>query len=113
MPAKHAIIIGFLVQDAATIPLACADTNLAWIVPLLALTFHGGIANLVGITLGTPIMSAVRGGRPGVKLLPGIQKATWVDGLLCVVAAVIVAAALRLPDRLRHRAASTARVTAA
>ena len=134
--AKRAIIIGFLVQAAATLPLAFAGTNRAWIVPLLVLTFLGGVANLVaivgyvvastsglpndqqglatglvtmsqqvGITLGTPIMSAVmsavssRSGQTGTELLAGIQAAIWVNGLLCMVAATLVVAALRLPSR--------------
>jgi EmrB/QacA subfamily drug resistance transporter len=47
--AKRAIVVGLLVQAAATIPLAFVSTDPTWIVPLLALTFLGGIANLVAI----------------------------------------------------------------
>ncbi|HEY0258424.1 MAG TPA: MFS transporter, partial [Lacisediminihabitans sp.] len=130
--AKRTITIGFLMQAAATIPLAFAGTDRAWIVPLLVLTFLGGVANLVaivgyvvastsglpddqqglatglvtmsqqvGITLGIPIMSAVmsavsgRTGQAGAGLLPGIQAAIWVNGLLCLVAAILVIAGLR------------------
>ena len=144
--AKRTIIIGFLVQAAATIPLAFAGADRAWIVPLLALTFLGGVANLVaivgyvvastsglpddqqglatglvtmsqqvGITLGTPIMSAVmsavvasRTDPAGSGLLSGVQTAIWVNGLLCVVAAVMVAVALRLPRRTASPAPATA-----
>ncbi|MCL2552380.1 MAG: MFS transporter, partial [Actinomycetia bacterium] len=140
--AKRAIIIGFLVQAAATIPLAFAGADRTWIVPLLVLTFLGGVANLVaivgyvvastsglpddqqglatglvtmsqqvGITLGTPIMSAVMsavvGGRLGTGLLPGIQAAIWVNGLLSIATAVIVVAALRLPRRTASPAPPT------
>lgn len=66
----------------------------------------------VGIALGTPIMSvvmsAVVGGRTGTELLPGVQTAIWVNGLLCVAAAVVVAAALRLPRRTTSSAPATA-----
>jgi MFS family permease len=47
--AKKAIITGFVVQAAATIPLAFLGDSRSWIVPMLALTFLGGIANLVAI----------------------------------------------------------------
>jgi predicted MFS family arabinose efflux permease len=125
--AKKAIIIGFCVQATATIPLAFVGDDLAWIIPLLALTFFGGVANLVaivgyvvastsglpneqqglatglvtmsqqvGIALGTPIMSAVITNQARRGLLPGIQTAIGVNGALCVAAAVLIAAALRL-----------------
>ena len=137
--AKRAILIGFLVQAAATIPLAFAGTDRAWIVPLIALTFLGGIANLVaivgyvvastaglpdqqqglatglvtmsqqvGIALGTPIMSAIVISQAAHGLLPGIQTAVWVNGLLCLVAGVLVAAVLRLPGRAGASEASEA-----
>jgi EmrB/QacA subfamily drug resistance transporter len=47
--AKKAIVIGFGVQAAATIPLAFVGDDRAWIVPLLVVTFFGGVANLVAI----------------------------------------------------------------
>lgn len=47
--AKTAIIIGLVVQAVATAPLAFAGENRDWLVPLLILTFVGGIANLVAI----------------------------------------------------------------
>ncbi len=63
----------------------------------------------VGITLGIPIMSAVisaaaggRTGAAGFALLPGIQAAIWVNGLVCVSAGLIVAVALRLPIEPRR-----------
>lgn len=125
--AKKAIIIGFAVQAAATIPLAFVGDDRAWMIPLLALTFFGGVANLVaiigyvvastsglpneqqglatglvtmsqqvGIALGTPIMSAVITSQASRGLLPGIQTAIAVNGALCIVAAVLIAAVLRL-----------------
>jgi EmrB/QacA subfamily drug resistance transporter len=42
-----AIVTGFLVQAAATAPLAFVGDGRAWLVPLLVLTFLGGVANLV------------------------------------------------------------------
>lgn len=47
--SKTAIIIGFLIQAAATLPLAFVSDNRTWLVPLLIVTFIGGIANLVAI----------------------------------------------------------------
>ncbi|SJM68990.1 MFS transporter [Gulosibacter sp. 10] len=46
---KAAIVIGLVVQAVATAPLAFAGESRAWLVPLLILTFVGGIANLVAI----------------------------------------------------------------
>jgi EmrB/QacA subfamily drug resistance transporter len=125
--AKKAIIFGFAVQAAATIPLAFVGDDRTWMIPLLALTFFGGVANLVaivgyvvastsglpdeqqglatglvtmsqqvGIALGTPIMSAVITSQASRGLLPGIQTAIGVNGALCIAAAVLIAAALRL-----------------
>ena len=47
--AKTAIVAGLVLQAAATAPLAFADESRTWLIPLLALTFVGGIANLVAI----------------------------------------------------------------
>ncbi|NUR59527.1 MAG: MFS transporter [Catenulispora sp.] len=47
--ARKAIITGFTVQAASTIPLALLGDGRSWIVPMLALTFFGGVANLVAI----------------------------------------------------------------
>lgn len=47
--ARRAIALGFAVQAVATAPLALVGADSAWIVPLLALTFLGGVANLVAI----------------------------------------------------------------
>jgi predicted MFS family arabinose efflux permease len=125
--AKKTIIAGFGVQAAATIPLAFVGDDRAWMIPLLALTFFGGVANLVaivgyvvastsglpneqqglatglvtmsqqvGIALGTPIMSAVITSQAPRGLLPGIQTAIGVNGTLCIAAAVLIAAVLRL-----------------
>lgn len=47
--SKTAIVIGFLVQAAATLPLAFVSDSRGWLVPLLIVTFIGGVANLVAI----------------------------------------------------------------
>lgn len=47
--SKNAIIIGFLIQGAATLPLAFVSDSRGWLVPLLIVTFVGGVANLVAI----------------------------------------------------------------
>ncbi|WP_148232452.1 MFS transporter [Janibacter sp. HTCC2649] len=47
--SKNAIIAGFLLQGAATAPLAFVGDNRTWLIPLLVATFIGGVANLVAI----------------------------------------------------------------
>ena len=47
--AKKAIVAGFCVQAAATITLSFVGDDRAWLIPLLALTFFGGVANLIAI----------------------------------------------------------------
>jgi EmrB/QacA subfamily drug resistance transporter len=46
---KNALVLGFLVQGVATVPLIFLGERPGWIVVLLAATFVGGIANLVAI----------------------------------------------------------------
>ncbi|MEU4641794.1 MFS transporter [Micromonospora sp. NPDC023814] len=46
---KRAIVVGFVVQAAATLPLAFLGADRVWLVVLLAATFVGGVANLVAI----------------------------------------------------------------
>ncbi|WP_284753243.1 MFS transporter [Arthrobacter sp. efr-133-R2A-120] len=126
--SKNAIVIGFIVQGAATLPLAFVSDNQAWVIPLLAVTFIGGVANLVaivgyavaattgvpveqqglatglitmsqqvGITLGTPVMSAIVTAFAASTLLPGLQAAIGINAAICLVSAVVVAIFLRLP----------------
>jgi len=47
--SKNAIVIGFIIQGAATLPLAFVTESSGWVIPLLAVTFIGGVANLVAI----------------------------------------------------------------
>jgi MFS family permease len=126
--SKCAIVIGFIVQGAATLPLAFVSESSAWVIPLLIVTFIGGEANLVaivgytvsatagvpleeqglatglitmsqqvGITLGTPVLSAIVTAFAGATLLPGIQASIGVDAALCIAGAIIVGLLLRLP----------------
>lgn len=46
---KSAIVIGLLAQAAATFPLVFLSASRSWLLPLLIVTFIGGIANLVAI----------------------------------------------------------------
>ena len=66
--AKTAIVGGLLVQAIVTAPLAFAGDNRAWLVPLLFLTFIGGIANLVAI-VGSVVAatSGVPAGQQGLS----------------------------------------------
>jgi EmrB/QacA subfamily drug resistance transporter len=47
--AKNAIVLGFLLQAAATLSLALLGQDKEWMVLLLVATFVGGVANLVAI----------------------------------------------------------------
>ncbi|GAA1493731.1 MFS transporter [Curtobacterium herbarum] len=126
--AKRAIVIGFVVQGAATLPLAFVSDSSVWVIPLLVVTFIGGAANLVaivgytvtstagvplaeqglatglitmsqqvGITLGTPVLSAIVTASAGATLLPGIQASIGVDAALCIAGAIVVGLLVRLP----------------
>jgi EmrB/QacA subfamily drug resistance transporter len=46
---RNALVVGFLVQAAATLPLAFIGPESLWIYPILVATFVGGVANLVAI----------------------------------------------------------------
>lgn len=125
---KTAIVIGFIVQAAATLPLAFVSDSRDWLIPLLIVTFIGGVANLVaivgytvtattgvpseqqglatglvtmsqqvGITLGTPVMSALATGWAAATLLPGLQFAIGVNAALAVATGLLVAIFLRPP----------------
>ncbi|MHB8295456.1 MAG: hypothetical protein ACYDH5_12680 [Acidimicrobiales bacterium] len=120
--------IDALFQSAATLPLAFVSDSRGWVIPLLIVTFIGGVANLVaivgyivtstagvpakqqglatglvtmsqlvGIALGTPVMSALVTGFATATLLPGIQVAIGINAAICIAVAVLVAAFLRLP----------------
>ncbi|WP_069811626.1 MFS transporter [Streptomyces sp. TP-A0874] len=47
--SKTVIITGFVTQAAATLPLVFVSDSRGWLVPLLIVTFAGGVANLVAI----------------------------------------------------------------
>jgi EmrB/QacA subfamily drug resistance transporter len=47
--SRNAIVGGFLVQAAATVPLAFLGDHTGWLAVLLVATFAGGIANLIAI----------------------------------------------------------------
>ncbi|MFG1942492.1 MFS transporter [Nonomuraea sp. NPDC048826] len=125
--ARTAIVAGFLVQAAATLPLAFVSDSRGWLVPLLIVTFVGGVANLVAIvgyavtsTAGVPAeqqglatglvtMSQQVGialGTPvmsalatgwAATLLPGLRFAIGVNAAAAVMAGILVAIFLRLP----------------
>ena len=128
--SKAAIVAGLVVQGAATLPLAFVSDSRGWLVPLLVLTFLGGVANLVaivgytvtstagvpadqqglatglvtmsqqvGITLGTPVMSALATGWAASTLLPGLRFAVGVNAALAIGTAVLVGAFLRVSER--------------
>lgn len=124
--AKTAIVAGLTAQAAATLPLAFAGDDRAWLVPLLILTFAGGVANLVAIvgytvasTAGVPsdkqglatglvTMSQQVGialGTPIVSAIAtGVAAATLLPGLQLAIgfaAAIALGAAILLAIFLR------------
>ncbi len=124
--AKTAIVAGLVVQAAATAPLAFAGDSRDWLIPLLALTFIGGVANLVaivgyvvastsgvpadqqGLATGLVTMSQQVGialGTPVMSALAtGVVAATLLPGLqfaIGVNAAIAIAAAVLLAIFLR------------
>ncbi|RZU60938.1 EmrB/QacA subfamily drug resistance transporter [Zhihengliuella halotolerans] len=124
--AKAAIVAGLVVQAAATAPLAFAGDSRDWLIPLLACTFIGGVANLVaivgyvvaatsgvpahqqGLATGLVTMSQQVGialGTPVMSALAtGVVAATLLPGLqfaIGVNAAIALAAAILLAIFLR------------
>lgn len=122
--SKAAIVAGFVVQAAATVPLVFLGPGAGWVVVLLVTTFVGGVANLVvivgfmvtatsglpdseqglatglatmsqqvGITLGTPVMSAVAIAA-GAGAFDGVTTALAVNAVACLAAALVCALAL-------------------
>lgn len=126
--AKGAIVTGLIVQGLATAPLAFAGEGHGWLVPLMMLTFVGGVANLVAIvgytvasTAGVPsdqqglatglvTMSQQVGialGTPvmsaiatgmAATLLPGLQLAIGVNAAIAFASALVLALFLRVPN---------------
>lgn len=125
--AKAAIVAGFVVQAAATAPLAFTSTSHGWLVPLMIATFIGGVANLVaivgynvastagvasdqqGLAAGLVTMAQQVGialGTPAMSaiatgmatpLLPGLHLAIGVNAALCLATAALVLLFLTTP----------------
>ncbi|GII82190.1 MFS transporter [Sphaerisporangium siamense] len=128
---RRAIVAGFAVQAAATLPLVFLDEVPAWLPVLPAATFAGGVANLVaivgfmvtatsglpdaeqGLATGLATMSQQVGITLGIPVMSAVATAVGVAGdvshgvatALAVNAAACVAAAvafaLALPARAR------------
>ena len=96
--ANLVVIVGYAVATTAGVP--AEQQGLA--------TGLVTLSQQVGITLGTPLLSAVLAARLGDGLLPGLRLAIGVDAAICLAAALLVAVALRWPDRGPGRPASSA-----
>jgi predicted MFS family arabinose efflux permease len=120
---KRAIVVGFVVQAAATAALVFLGDVAGWLAVLLVATFAGGVANLVvivgfmvtatsgvpdaeqglatglatmsqqvGITLGTPVMSAIAtaaGAAAAGQVPHGVATALAVNAAVCIAAALL------------------------
>ncbi|AXV06850.1 putative transmembrane transport protein [Euzebya pacifica] len=97
--AKTAIVFGLMCQAGATAPLAFAGGNRVWLVPLLVLTFLGGIANLVAIVAYT-VASTAGVGADQQGLATGLVTMSQQVGIalgtpvMSAIATSVVAAAL-------------------
>lgn len=92
--ANLVVIVGFMVTATSGIP--NSEQGLA--------TGLTTMSQQVGITMGTPIMSAVltavvlaSAAPQGQAVLSGVTTAIWVNGGICIAAALAVAALLRVP----------------
>ncbi len=93
---KNAIVLGLLVQAAATVPLALLETTPAWLAVLLVSTFVGGVANLVAIV---GFMVTATSGLPDAQqgLATGLATMSQQVGITVgtpVMSAIVAAAAL-------------------
>ncbi|MGL5865388.1 MAG: MFS transporter [Dermatophilaceae bacterium] len=127
--SRAAVVVGFVVQAAATAPLALVSDSRGWLLPLLVVTFIGGVANLVvivgyvvtstsgipdeqqglatglvtmsqqvGITLGTPVMSAILTAWAAATILPGLQVAIATNAAIALATGLLMAVALPRPS---------------
>lgn len=131
--ARTAVVAGFCVQAITTAPLAFVGDSRSWLVPLLILTFVGGIANLVaivgyvvasttgissdqqGLATGLVTMSQQVGialGTPVMSAIAtGVVAATLLPGLRVAIgvnAAIAIGAAIVLAVNLRLPGAAPA-----
>lgn len=130
---KIAVVTGLAVQAIATAPLAWVGEDRAWLVPVLVLSFLGGVANLVAIVGYTvAATTAVAGEQQGLAsglvtmsqqvgialgtpvmsaIATGIVAATTLPGLQVAIAvnaglALVAAATLAIFLRMPHPTAS-------
>lgn len=90
-------IVGYVVTSTSGVP--GAQQGLA--------TGLVTMSQQVGIALGTPVMSAIVTAWAGASLLPGLQTAIGVNAALAIITALVIAAALHLPNASPSTAAST------
>lgn len=86
--ANLVAIVGYTVTSTASVP--THQQGLA--------TGLVTMSQQVGITLGTPVMSAIMASQLAVGMLPGLQLAIGINGIIAITSAVLIAIALRLPQ---------------
>lgn len=85
--ANLVAIVGYTVTSTAGVP--AEQQGLA--------TGLVTMSQQVGITLGTPVMSAIMASQLAAGMLPGLQLAIGVNGIIALASAVLIAIVLRLP----------------
>lgn len=89
--ANLVAIVGYTVTSTAAVP--AHQQGLA--------TGLVTMSQQVGITLGTPVMSAILASQLAAGMLPGLQLAMGVNGIIALASAVLIAIVLRLPKPAR------------
>lgn len=89
--ANLVAIVGYTVTSTAAVP--SHQQGLA--------TGLVTMSQQVGITLGTPVMSAILASQLAAGMLPGLQLAMGVNGIIALASAVLIAIVLRLPKPAR------------
>ncbi len=90
---RNALVIGFLVQAAATLPLAFIGPDSFWIYPILVATFVGGVANLVAIVgFMVTATSGLPDGRQGMATgLATMSQQVGITMGIPIMSAIVVA----------------------
>nr|WP_241839949.1 MFS transporter [Frankia sp. CcI49] len=112
---RQAVVLGFVAQCAATVPLAFLGDAPGWLADLLAATFVGGVANLVAIVgFMVTATSGLAGGEQG--LATGLATMSQQVGIALgtpVMSAIATASEAETPHGILHGVTTALAVNAA